>query len=93
MSDDRRLERLDRREREELCREVLAQLSEYVEGAADEDFCDRVEELLDGCQPFQAYCNTLKATIDLARDCDQPPDDWDDVFERSVAAIRERLRG
>ncbi len=92
MSADQRLQKLGRKEREQLCREVLEQLSEYVEGTAPEELCHRVEELLGGCQPFESYCNTLKATIALARTCAEPPDDWDAIFERSVAATRARMR-
>jgi len=91
MSTDERLKRLSRAEREALCRDVLEHLSEYVEGEAQDEFCRRVEELLAGCQPFDAYCKTLKATIDLARECGEPPAEPDEAYERSVEAVRQHL--
>jgi hypothetical protein len=91
MSTDDRLKGLSRAQREALCREVLEQLSDYVEGIAPEDFCAKVEEQFAGCQPFDAYCNTLAATIELARDCSDPPVDLDDAYRRSVEVVRQRL--
>ena len=92
MNPDDRLKSLSRDQRAELCREVLEQLSDYLEGAAQEEFCRRVEEMLDGCQPFEAYCNTLKATISVARQCREPLEDWDEVYERSVEVVRKRVQ-
>jgi hypothetical protein len=91
MSSDDRLEKLSRAEREELCREVLEQLSDYIDGTARADFCRKVEDLLDGCQPFDAYCNTLRATVELARECGEPPSGLDDAYERSVEIVRRRV--
>lgn len=91
MSTDDRFQGMSRAEREELCREVLEQLSDYVEGSAPEDFCRKVDELLAGCQPFDAYCNTLKATIALARECGEPPEALDEAYERSIELVRRRL--
>lgn len=79
-------------EREQFCQEVLERLSDYLEGAAPEDFCRRVQERLAGCQPFEAYCNTLAATIALARASGEPPDFADERYERCVAEIRRRLQ-
>jgi len=93
VSDDDRLKSLSRAERQALCREVLEHLSEYVEGEAQEDFCRRVDELLDGCQPFEAYCNTLRATIQLAGQCSEAPDVCEEAYERSVEAVRRRITG
>jgi len=91
MSADDRLKDMTREEREAMCREVLEQLSDYVEGEAEEDFCRRVDELLDGCQPFEAYCNTLKATISLAGQCAEAPDACQKAYARSVEVVRRRL--
>lgn len=91
MRPEDRLSNLSRKEREELCREVVEQLSDYLDGTAREDFCRRVEELLEGCQPFEAYRNTLAATIELARRCGEPVDELDEAYERSVEIVRQRL--
>lgn len=93
MRPEGRLRSLSREEREELCREVVEQLSDYLDGTAQEDFCRRVEDLLEGCQPFEAYRNTLAATIELARRCGEPEpgDELDEAYERSVEIVRQRL--
>jgi len=91
MNADERLLSMTREERSKLCRDVMEQLSEYISGDAQAEFCRQVEEMLDGCQPFEAYCNTLRATIDLANDCGEPAADLDDAYERSVEVVRRRL--
>ena len=91
MNPQERLRSMSREEREELCREVVEQLSDYLDGTAQEDFCRRVDEMLVGCQPFEAYRDTLAATIELARECGEPAAELDDAYERSVAFVRQRL--
>lgn len=92
MSIDERFARLGRAEREALCREVLEQLSAYVEGDAPTDFRRKVDDLLAGCQPFEAYCNTLRATIELAGACPEPPGGFEEAYARSVERVRRRRR-
>jgi len=70
---------------------VVEQLSDYLDGTAQEDFCRRVDEMLDGCQPFEAYRDTLAATIELARGCSEPAAELDEAYERSVALVKQRL--
>jgi len=91
MKAEERLKSLSREERQELCREVVEQLSDYLDGTAQEDFCRRVDEMLEGCQPFEAYRDTLAATIELARECGEPAAELDEVYERSVDLVRQRL--
>jgi len=91
MSPDERLRGMSRTERTQLCREVVEQLSDYLEGTAPEDFCRRVEGMLKGCQPFDAYRNTLAATIALASECREPAADLDEPFARSIEIVRRRL--
>lgn len=91
MSADERLRGLSRAQREALCREVLEQLSDYVEGNAPGEFRRQVDELLAGCQPFEAYCRTLKATIELARACSEPDGSLEGIFERGVQVVRRRI--
>jgi hypothetical protein len=86
-----RLHQMTRAERTQLCREVVEKLSDYLEGTAPEDFCRRVDEMLAGCQPFDAYRNTLAATITLAGECREPDASLDEAYARSVAAVRQRL--
>jgi len=86
-----RIKSLTREERTRLCRDVVEQLSDYIDGTARAEFCRRVEEMLAGCQPFEAYRNTLAATIELARECGEPPAEIDEAYERSIEIVRRRL--
>jgi len=92
---DGRLKALSREERVALCREVVENLSDYIEGTAPEAFCERVDELLADCQPFEAYRNTLAATIEMAaevRDAAPRSEALDDEgFARCVKAVKARL--
>lgn len=54
-------------ERRELCRRVMAELSDLVEGEADAEFCETVEAVLGRCQPYLALRNTFETTIELVR--------------------------
>lgn len=91
MRPENRIKSLSREERARLCREVVEQLSDYIDGTAQADFCRRVEVLLAGCQPFDAYRNTLAATIELARECGEPAAELDKAYERSIELVRRRL--
>jgi len=89
-----RIDRLTREERIAFCRQVMENLSDLVEGEAPADLCERVADLLADCQPFQAYRNTLEATIRLLRECGEagPREEIDPLFERCVERVRQRLR-
>ena len=93
-SDDR-LKGLSREERVALCRKVVENLSDYIEGTAPEAFCERVDELLADCQPFEAYRNTLAATIELAGECGGTLPEGkgldEAAFGRCVEAVKARL--
>lgn len=92
MGANERLRRLNHEERVALCREVMENLSDLVEGEAPEDFCERVDELLGDCQPFHAYRNTLAATIDLLQDCRDSGRHYDDeMLQRCAARARRDL--
>ncbi len=92
MSDDR-LRALTREERVALCHEVMEKLSDLVEGEAPEEFCERVDEMFADCQPFQAYRDTLEATIKLAQECgsSEPAEPDMAALRRCVRKVRIRL--
>jgi len=95
MNENERLKKLSREERVAFCREVMENLSDLVEGEAPADFCDRVDEILGDCQPFNAYRNTLEATIELAGECGEADAEFsqvdEDAFLRCVEKVREKL--
>ena len=83
---------LSREERVALCREVVENLSDLVEGTAPEALCERVESLLGDCQPYQAYKETLRMTIDLLRECGRVGSPLSALPEEKFAACVEKAR-
>jgi RNA polymerase sigma-70 factor (ECF subfamily) len=49
------------------CKELFAELSEYLDGALDDRLCEELEKHMDGCQPCQAFLNSLKQTVEQCR--------------------------
>jgi hypothetical protein len=85
---------LSREERVALCQEVMEGLSDLVEGTAPPDLCERVEKLLGDCQPYQAYKNTLEATMILLGECSTGESASalsEDAFRRCVAQAKATL--
>jgi anti-sigma factor (TIGR02949 family) len=48
------------------CKDVIAILGDYLEGAVPEESLQRFEEHLRDCPPCVAYLNTYKRTRELA---------------------------
>ena len=59
------------------CRAIFARLSEYLDDELEFDPCSRLEEHLEDCPPCQAFLESLRRTVDLARNLPAPtlPDD------------------
>ncbi len=49
------------------CRELFAELSDYLDGALDDQLCEELEKHMDGCQPCQAFLQSLEQTIEQCR--------------------------
>jgi RNA polymerase sigma-70 factor (ECF subfamily) len=49
------------------CKDLLNQLSEYVDGELDETLCAEIENHMAGCPDCRAVVNTLEKTIELYR--------------------------
>ncbi|GAP06308.1 putative zinc-finger [Anaerolinea thermolimosa] len=49
------------------CQELLASLSEYVDGDLSKELCAEIERHLEECHDCQVVVNTLRKTIDLYR--------------------------
>ena len=50
-----------------MCRQVLARLSDYLDGDLDAETRTAVERHLQGCLPCLAFADTLRRTIELCR--------------------------
>ncbi len=72
------------------CEEMLALLSEYVDGDVDPSLCAEFEKHMAGCNPCQVVVDTLRKTITLYKEgkpCDLPAEFRDQLHRM----LRERF--
>jgi predicted anti-sigma-YlaC factor YlaD len=50
------------------CREIFARLSEYLDGELDPESCTHLDEHMGDCPPCRAFLESLRHTVELARD-------------------------
>jgi predicted anti-sigma-YlaC factor YlaD len=50
------------------CRKRLAELSEYIDGSAQEQVCREIEKHMESCPDCRIMVDTLRKTITLCRD-------------------------
>ena len=51
----------------ETCRNLLSQLSDYIDGDLEETLCAEIEQHMADCPDCRAVVNTLEKTIELYR--------------------------
>jgi len=68
------------------CKELFAQLSNYLDEQMDDSLCTKLEEHLDGCEPCKTFLTSLETTIEFLRTI--PPDTLNRAF---AAKIRRDL--
>jgi RNA polymerase sigma-70 factor (ECF subfamily) len=56
----------------EMCRHILDDLSEYLDGEASAEVCAEIERHLAGCEDCTALVDTLRKTISLCQQLPQP---------------------
>lgn len=57
------------------CKEMFAQLSNYLDEELDDSLCTELEKHLDGCEPCKAFLTSLKRSIEQCRTApNQSPD-------------------
>jgi RNA polymerase sigma-70 factor, ECF subfamily len=57
------------------CKELFAELSNYLDAALDDSLCEELEKHMDGCQPCRAFLSSLEETILRCRQvANEPPD-------------------
>ncbi len=49
------------------CKQMFAQLSDYLDNALDDSLCEELERHMAGCKPCESFLATLQATIEQAR--------------------------
>jgi anti-sigma factor RsiW len=55
-----------------VCRELLAELSAYLDGEAAAEVCAAVEGHLEGCADCRALVDTMRKSVQLARALPEP---------------------
>ncbi len=51
------------------CKQLFAELSDYLDDRLDDSLCDELESHLDGCSPCQAFLASLERTVAECRQC------------------------
>jgi RNA polymerase sigma-70 factor, ECF subfamily len=74
------------------CEELLASLSEYVDGDLDPGICDRFQEHLDGCNPCQIVVDNIRQTITLYK-TGKPFELPSALHKRLQEVLREKWKG
>ncbi|GAB4548070.1 MAG: hypothetical protein Fur002_24670 [Anaerolineales bacterium] len=49
------------------CKQLLGNLSEYIDGELTEDLCREIEKHLEGCENCRIVLNTTRRAIDLVQ--------------------------
>jgi len=71
-----------------VCQNLLANISEYVDGTLREDLCDKLEEHIHSCENCAIVVDTLKKTIELYHDvAEEEASLPDDVRSRLFAKL------
>ena len=69
------------------CGEIFKRLSEYIDGELDADLCSSLEAHMEGCEPCQAFLESLRRTVKLVGDQRRP-----EIPPEVVRAVRAALR-
>jgi len=78
----------------ETCKNLLSQLSDYIDGDLEESLCAEIERHMEDCPDCQAVVNTLEKTVELYRSTERtevPPDVQSRLFK--VLELEEIIRG
>jgi RNA polymerase sigma-70 factor, ECF subfamily len=68
------------------CKQMFAELSNYLDEELDDSLCGELEKHLDGCEPCKAFLASLEESIEQCRTASDEPPDRD-----TCAALRRQL--
>jgi len=72
--------------RQRRCKEMFAELSNYLDDELDDSLCEELEKHMDGCEPCKAFLSSLENSIQLCRTApNESPD------PRVAAKLRREL--
>ena len=72
--------------RQRHCKEMFAELSNYLDDELDDSLCEELEKHMDGCEPCKAFLSSLERSI---RQCRMAPNESPDP--RFAARVRREL--
>lgn len=49
------------------CKEMFAELSDYLDGELDDSLCQELEKHMEGCEPCEAFLSSLQSSIEKCR--------------------------
>jgi RNA polymerase sigma-70 factor (ECF subfamily) len=75
------------------CKEMFAELSDYLDGELDDSPCAEIESHLGDCKPCQAFLASLEATIRQLRNAPRQPLDRERAAQlrNELVSLRDRL--
>jgi RNA polymerase sigma-70 factor (ECF subfamily) len=59
--------RLSAQPRQRRCKEMFAELSNYLDDELDDSLCEELEKHMDGCEPCKAFLSSLEISIQQCR--------------------------
>ncbi len=72
--------------RQRRCKEMFAELSNYLDDELDDSLCEELEKHMDGCEPCKAFLSSLEKSIQVCRTApNESPD------PRVAASLRREL--
>ena len=74
------------------CREILDNLSSYIDAELDPSLCDEIESHMGNCNPCVAFLNTLKKTVVLVKCCGETDEVPDEVPQEVHIDLHNFLR-
>jgi RNA polymerase sigma-70 factor, ECF subfamily len=78
--------RLSMQPRQRRCKEMFAELSNYLDDELDDSLCEELEKHMDGCEPCKAFLSSLERSI---QQCRIVPNDSPDPH--ATARLRREL--
>jgi RNA polymerase sigma-70 factor (ECF subfamily) len=72
--------------RQQHCKEMFAELSNYLDDELDDSLCEELEKHMDGCEPCKAFLSSLEKSI---QQCRMAPNESPDP--RVAARLRREL--
>ena len=64
------------------CKQLLGSLSDYIDGELQAELCAELEAHLEGCDNCRVVINTLRKTVELYRETNEPVALPEDVRKR-----------